>query len=432
MNLKSMLRLVVLAALGLSLVADADESALLEKGYRLEQMVVLSRHNIRSPLSAEGSPLAELTPHKWFAWTSPAGELSLKGGQLETMMGQYFRQRLVAHGLITENHVPARGEMRFYANSMQRTIATAAYFSAGMLPVANARIEHKYAPSKMDPVFNPQLTFVSEAFVKRALSEIGAMGGRTGMKGLQAGLERNYRTLEKALDLRHSPAAKTSGLKRFGDDAVEVVFVRGREPAAKGSLRTATAASDALVLQFYEETDDRKAGFGRKLSARQWELVAGVKDAFIDILYAAPSVAVNIAHPLLKELRSELTASGRKFAFLCGHDSNLASVLAALGAKPYALPKAVEKRTPVGSKFVIETFAGPGGASFVKLSLVYQSVEQLRNRTPLTLENPPLNHRLELQGLEANADGLYALEDVLARFDEAIAAYGKLPGASPI
>ena len=60
----------------------------------------------------------------------------------ELMMGQYFRKRLVRDGLIAENEQPKEGEIRFYANSLQRTIATAQYFSSGMLPIANVPIEH--------------------------------------------------------------------------------------------------------------------------------------------------------------------------------------------------------------------------------------------------------------------------------------------------
>lgn len=112
--------------------------------YQLEQMVVLSRHNIRSPLSRNGSALAKLTPHTWFDWTSEPGELSLRGGVLETEMGQFFRKWLVKDGLMTENYIPENDEMYFYANSLQRTVATAQYFSSGMLPVAGVRVDHKY------------------------------------------------------------------------------------------------------------------------------------------------------------------------------------------------------------------------------------------------------------------------------------------------
>lgn len=128
--------------------AVPEDTAAFHDKYQLQKMLVLSRHNIRSPL---GKTINQLTPHQWAAWTSAPGELSQKGGELETIMGQYFRERLVRDKLIVENEQPAEGEVRFYANSMQRTIATAQYFSSGMLPVANVRIEHKFAPSRMDP-----------------------------------------------------------------------------------------------------------------------------------------------------------------------------------------------------------------------------------------------------------------------------------------
>ena len=85
----------------------------------------MSRHNIRSPLSTNGSTLSQITSHKWHKWSAAPSELTLKGGILETMMGQYFRQWVVREGLMTENYLPKDGEIRVYANSMQRTIATA-------------------------------------------------------------------------------------------------------------------------------------------------------------------------------------------------------------------------------------------------------------------------------------------------------------------
>ena len=62
--------------------------------YTLKKVVVLSRHNIRAPLSGEGSFLSTATPHTWFQWTADTSQLSLRGGILETMMGQYFRKWL--------------------------------------------------------------------------------------------------------------------------------------------------------------------------------------------------------------------------------------------------------------------------------------------------------------------------------------------------
>lgn len=411
--------------------AQADRSANLHKNYQLKEMVVLSRHNIRSPLSGNGSALTNITPHKWFSWTSAPSDLSLRGGELETIMGQYFRQRLVSEGLMTENYQPKEGEMRFYANSMQRTIATAQYFSSGMLPVANVQIEHKFAPSKMDPVFSPQLTFVSEVFRTEALKQISMMGGSKGLQGIGAQLAGDYKQLEDVLDITKSDACKKDGISKFRTDDLEIVLDLNKEPAMRGSLKLATQASDALVLQYYEESDPVKAAFNHKLTSKEWEQIARPKDVYGDVLFSAPVVAVNVAHPLLEVMNDELAMDGRKFSFLCGHDANITSVLAALDAAPYELPQSIEKKTPIGAKLVIEKWAGNDGQQYASLSLVYQSADQLRKRTMLSLDTPPMIYPLTLNGLKQNTDGLYRLSDLQQRFKDAIAAYDALPKDNP-
>ena len=85
--------------------------------YAREEMVILSRHNIRSPISGPGSVLSRITPHEWFDWSSVPGELSLRGGALEMEMGQFFREWLVGEGFFAKDGVPEAGSVRFYANS---------------------------------------------------------------------------------------------------------------------------------------------------------------------------------------------------------------------------------------------------------------------------------------------------------------------------
>ena len=125
-----------------------------------------------------------MTPHEWTKWSAAASELTLKGGILETEMGEFFRKWTVQEGLFEENEVPTVEEVNVYANSMQRCIATAQYFAGAFMPVANLRVNHRYLPSKMDPVFNPRLTKVSESFKAEAMKEINDMGGKDGLKGV--------------------------------------------------------------------------------------------------------------------------------------------------------------------------------------------------------------------------------------------------------
>ena len=71
-----------------------------------------------------------------------------------------------------------------------------------------------------------------------------------------------------------------------------------------------------------------------------------------EVLFGAPMVAANVANPLVKEIYSEINTEGRLFTFLCGHDSNIVSVLAALKAEEYSLPDTVETSAPIVCKLV--------------------------------------------------------------------------------
>lgn len=408
--------------LGVSLSAFAQATHPDDFGerYTLKQVVVLSRHNIRSPLSGRHSTMQRITPHEWHHWSSAPSELSLRGGVLETIMGQYFRKWLVSEGLMRENEIPAEGAMRFYANSLQRTIATAQYFSSGMLPIANISIEHHLEVGNMDSVFAPQITDDSEAFRTLAQQQITAMGGEKGLVGIGEKMANNYKMLERVLDMDQSKACLEGDTCHFRTDDAHVYLIKYREPGMGGSLRLACQVADALILQYYEEPDAVKAAFGDTLTWEDWESISAIKDWYGDVLFTAPVVARQVARPLLRTILEELQADGRKFTFLCGHDSNIGSVLAALDAEDYSLPQTIEKKTPIGCKLVIEKWEDPEGQVFAKLSLVYQSTEQLRSMALLDLENPPMVFPIRLKGFNSNADGLYSYEDVLDRITSAI------------
>lgn len=384
--------------------------------YQLESVVVFSRHNLRAPARSRAEIINQLTPHTWFKWTANAGELSIKGGELETIMGQYFRQWLTRENLIPENYLPNEGEVRFYANSYQRTIATAQFFSSGMFPIANVKIERKFAPSKMDDTFYPKLTFVSENFNALAASQINSSLNNVNSA-------ESLKLLEKIIDFKKSEYAKKNNLSTFATGDTKIILENNKEPALRGNFNTAVSAVDALTLQYYEMENTAQAAFGKKLSFEDWKKIVGLKENFHDIIFGAPAVAVNVAHPLLKLINDELSLKNRKFSFLCGHDSNIAALMCALNVEKYSLPQTVETKTPIGVKFVIEKYLDEDGKEYAKLSLIYASSEQLRNKTTLTLENPPVIFPLRLNGLQQNSDGFYTLKDVQQRFDDAFNAY---------
>ena len=164
---------VIMAAaammVALNLPAQTKRSDDFRAKYQLKEVVVMSRHNIRSPLTSGGAVYKRVTPYEWFNWSSPSSQLSLRGGVLETEMGQFFRKWLVGEGLLPENYRPEGDEVLFYANSRQRTFATAKYFSAGFLPFANMVLNpasskprsRKPAPVKNEKIPNVVLLFCS-------------------------------------------------------------------------------------------------------------------------------------------------------------------------------------------------------------------------------------------------------------------------------
>lgn len=399
--------------------------------YKLREAVVLSRHNIRSPLSDSKSVLGRMTPHEWTKWTAGKSELTNRGGALETIMGQYFRKWAVDAGLFPENYVPTADDLNVIANSMQRCIATARYFTSGFMPVGNVEVNHRFTPSKMDPLFNPQITKISPEFVAIAMEQINAMGGEKGLVGLNEKIAPDYELMMSVLDVENSPLAKENdpALKGLTNYNTRVKLEKWAEPALESgsALKELNSASDAFILQYYEEPDSVKAGFGKNLTRDQWASLAHVKDTYQDVLFTAPIVAVNVARPLVQYMYDELRSPDRKFTFLVGHDSNLSSVATALGVEEYELPDAIEKKTPIGSKIVIEKFVDNDGNEYADINIVYQTIDQLRNMELLSPENPPMVYPLTLGGLERNADGLYRLADVENRFEQALAAYEAIP-----
>ena len=423
-KLNSLLLLLILTIICPALAqAQLQRSEAFKGKYKLKEVVILSRHNIRSPLSTNGSALSKMTPHEWTNWSSASSELTLRGGVLETEMGQFFRKWTIETGLFKDNYVPTIDEVNVYANSMQRCIATAQYFSGGFMPVANLRVNHRYVPSKMDPIFFPRLTKSTEAFRTEAMKQINAMGGKEGLVGINKSLKESYDIIAKVLDMKQSEYYKKGEIKDFVNNDTQITLELNQEPGMKGSLKNANSASDAFILQYYEEPDGMKAAFGHKLTTEDWTKIAKVKDVYGDVLFTAPIVAVNVAHPLLQYMYDELNDKDRKFTFLCGHDSNIASVDAALGVEEYSLPNSIEKKTPIGSKLVLEKWVDAAGKAYIAVNLVYQSTDQLKQMSLLDLQHAPQVFSLKLKGLNQNTDGLYTFEDVNARFLQAIRAY---------
>lgn len=392
-------------------------SALTDKGYSLQQVLIVSRHNVRAPLSGKGSFAETVTPHKWFAWTAPAGQLSLHGGVAETIMGQYFRKYLEDECFIPENWVPGEAEARFYANSFQRTIATARYFSSGMLPLANVRIEHKMAPDAYDPVFLPS-TELTPAELKEGIEYANGLCDGKGLTEVGVELNDDLKRMEKMLDFKHSQYAKENKITSMDRKDLHVSLT-GKDKniiSYKGITKKFLSVSDTLMMQYYETPTSKSVAWGNDKSKAAWKSIGKILTTACDVSFKNPPVARITARNLLKEMDTELNTNGRKFTMLVGHDTNITTLLTALNAKDYALPETVAYKTPIGVKMLIEKRLGSDGIQYAAVNLVYASDKQMRDLEQLNLENPPMIYPVEFSDLQKNKDGLYRYDDLIVLF----------------
>lgn len=395
-------------------------------GYTLKQVVAVSRHNLRAPLEKDQEVLDASTPNEWIEWSSNGSELTVKGGAAETIMGEFFRKWLENEELIPQNYIPEEGAVRFYANPRQRTLSTAQFFSSGMLPVANVDIEYHGEYDSRDPVFKPRFGYVSDGYVDAATKEMAKNGGDDGIAGIGSDLKENYDLMCDVLDYKDSKAYKAGDAKDLVTGDSEFGIELDEEPKLSGSINTANKLSDALVLQYYEAEDVKDASFGKDISYEEWQKIADIRNEYGDVRYDSGLVGVDCAHLLVQEVSNELGKEGRRFAFLCGHDSNMSSLLHAIGAKDYELPDTLETKTPIGSKILFEVWENADGAQYCNIRFAYATTEQIRNLDLLSLEEAPASYDLEFEGIARNENGLYALADVQKLLADTVAAYDQL------
>ncbi|MGG7447996.1 bifunctional glucose-1-phosphatase/inositol phosphatase [Kosakonia oryzendophytica] len=376
------------------------------QGYQLQQVLIMSRHNLRAPLANNGSVLEQSTPNAWPEWDVPGGQLTTKGGVLEVYMGHYMREWLAEQKLVSAGECPASDSVYVRANSLQRTVATAQFFISGAFPGCDVPVHHQEKMGTMDPLFNPVITDESDAFGQQAVSAM-----ETQRK--QYALGESYALLEKITRYRESPACKEKQQCSLADGKETFSAKYQQEPGVSGPLKVGNSLVDAFTLQYYGGFPLDQVAWGEIKTEQQWRVLSKLKNSYQDSLFTSQQVARNVAKPLVKYLDNALVeeaGSAAKITVLVGHDSNIASLLTALEFKPYQLHDQNE-RTPIGGKIVFQRWHdATANRDLMKIEYVYQSSDQLRNTQALTLDAPPQRVTLALKGCPVDANGFCPID----------------------
>lgn len=395
--------LAALAASGLlwSAALAGPESA----GDQLRLAIILTRHGVRSPLLSN-EKLASFASQPWPKWEVAPGVQTPHGNRLMALMGDYYRARFVSERLLSGDP-SADGQLVFVrSDNDQRTIETGRILGKAFIPVGEPDV-HALPTGEVDPLFRPLLAHVGHPDPVLAA---GAVLGRVG--GDPRNIERAYAVqldeLRGVLYGRGSLQGQTPAV-----DAPVVVAPGNGTYLVEitGSLFAALECTDAFLLEYAEGMPSSDVGWGR-VDGRTLTDLLSLRELYFDLeartLYPAQVGGSNLASHIVDTLEQGATGdpvpgalgpSEERIVVIVGHDTNIANIGGLFGMNWY-VPGTQANPTLPGGALVFELWkhGGQDGGFFVRTSYVAQTLEQMREAAPLSVENPPARSPIFIPG----------------------------------
>ena len=348
--------------------ADAAEA-----GWQLKRVVVVMRHGIRPPTKAKALPDG-FVADAWPSWDVPYGHLTHHGEKAVMQLGVFDRN---TYSALLPKACPGVHDVRFVADTDQRTLRTAevlgqAMFPGCAVPVENAGMNDK-GEGRVDIRFSPFEGEVKpdlDASLKAAEAE--APPG--GLKALDAANAARFARLDAILGCCKGPAA------RLGD--LPTVFATGEKVKIDGAIDIGSTASQVLLLEYADGKPMNEVGWGRATKADIRDLLS--LHALEFRLVARPkAIADFAARPLLAEVRRGLFASdAAAYTVLVGHDSNLAYIGGALGLHWQGGDFAPDDPPP-GGALIFELWRN-GDREKVVIRFRAQTMDEMRSLSPVS------------------------------------------------
>jgi len=376
----------------------------------LKQVIIFGRHAVRTPV-APASLLNSFSaaPYPVFAGSGPS-MITPNGKTNETLLGNYFRLWLTQEKLLTGNDYGDAALVYVRANNAPLIVDTAQAFASGLLPAAPVTVDTVPMP---DPLFNPVDAGVAKLDTKMAIAAVsGRLGGKP--QSLASVYSAEY-ALVRSILFNYPAAASPAPSAPSGKVDVTTLPITltpgdSSAPVNLGGLVSFYAAIDPFMIEYVDGMAASDIGWGQVDATRITQMLR-VYSTLLDLECRTPYLAgvqsSNVASHIVRsmvQLATGIAMSGvlgspsHKIVALMGSDANLAG-LAGLLHLDWLIDGYQPDATALGGALVFELRQSRRTGEFlVRATFVGQTMDQLRNRTALTLAAPPAKSAVFIPG----------------------------------
>lgn len=381
---------------------------------QLERVVLLYRHGVRSPLPGE-IQLDEVNGKPWPTWSQAPSELTGHGISGAIQMGRYDRQRLAALKLFPAKGCPEASSLWFWANTDQRTIASAQALAQGFAPDCPISIGHQ-APGSEDPLFHPIEAGSVGWSAHDAVASIHAQTG--GPNALTASHADDLAAMAQVMGCNANTTQPLCDANTWRGNLA--VSPDQKQIVLTGPIATTSGTAEAMLMAYAEGKPLSDVGWGRA-DASRLEQLSRLHSLLFDI-YARPDyMAQRVAAVMSKHLVSTLQdPQAPRLYVLVGSDNNIVALASVLGIH-FKMPGYGQDDPPIGGALGMEVWRDAADHRFVRVFYQAQTLTQLRMLEPIDRRHPPATLMLNPAGCVSDKRGLCPLEHVLSRLEKAAA-----------
>ncbi|WP_312046665.1 histidine-type phosphatase [Erwinia sp.] len=368
-----------------------------QANYILEKVVEVSRHGVRPPSPDNRRAIENGSARRWPAWQAEDGNLTGHGYTAAWLKGRYESDYYRQAGLLTKG-CPGKQDFYLVASPLQRTRATAQALAEAAFPGCGITAHSK---ATYDPLFQLPADKVSKAQAARHYQEaLRAMGGS--LSAAQRRLEPSINALKEAVCDPAQPCPAFSQPWQLAVWSNGTVGIQG--------LDTLAAMAETLRLEWSENKPLDEIAFGKVRKQAELAALLPLLSAKYDYTNDLPGLARQGASRLMSQIAGALRAGTEgssaehavdappdvRWLLYVAHDINIAWLRTMLDFN-WQQADYPHGNIPPGSSLVFERWRDKD-EHFIRIYFQAQSLDQLRELTPLDGQHPPLLTELTFPG----------------------------------